>query len=1248
MTYTVTGTGGCDNATATRTVTVTTAVNAGDLTGTQSICVSGTTTFISDGDVTGTWSSVNTSVATVDGSGEVTGVASGTTTIRYIVAGSGGCSNDTATRTVTVTAAPVAGSLSGLTEICLGSSLTITTNGNSGGVWSSSDVSVASVGVSSGFVNSLSTGSTTITYLVTGSGGCSDSSSDINITVNDLPTIDPIEGITSVCSSVTNLSNNTDGGVWTTSNSSVASVSIYGVVSKVSLGSATITYTVTDANGCVSDTSTIVSFVNPPAKPDTVYGLKEICFYINQDDSVIYHVKPVTGAVSYDWYLPTGITSTSSTDRYIHGESGSDSLVVIFDDSYYSYGAIYVSAVSGDGCNSEWIPLWIFKTIPVLSNITGAANVCFANNTDTVFTYHVDANYNGSSISTYNWELPAGATIDSGSGTNTVKVRFDKASFSTSYIKVTGVSNCGNTITKLLKLTKLVSATPVIISGPTNPCIYIGTSDSATYSIRKIDGAASYNWIMPTGATAYHPAATAENDTIIKVIYNSSIVSGSVISVQSVGCNVSATRSLTITRANPSAPQVLTGVTNVCSKFPSTSATLSDTVIYRTNKVANATLYTWIIPSNVDTITTLVNRDTFIVVKFKNTFTSGVISVKAISPCGESALKSIVVSRLVASTPIAIQKTFVPSVVAVTNVSGLATDTLRIRKVTNATSYYWRMTSGNLSVTIEKLNASGLNVNDTAVVIHLPNGFTRDTVAVSGVSTCNISAPRTLALSAMAIPPTPNAISDTVNNRIPCIGDTLPYRASAPSPTSLQAPVARYRWTLPTGAVIISTNGDSSLVRVKYNVGFVGGTISVKSVSAAGVLSSSTYSITLRYSLATPTNITSSTGNYQACVGSPITYTVVMPATLTITQRSASVYRWTIPANSSITSATSDSSNITLQYNLGFTTGSISVRAQSSCGVQGAAKSITLTFPVTATPAAITSSSGNLSGCIGGTLNYTVTPGSPTASQSATSVYRWTIPANTVITSAITDSSQITLQFNAGYTSGSLSVKGQSACGAIGAARAVSLLAPYLAPTPSSIISSVAGNYNGCIGSTKTFTAATSTSPTATQQAAVKYRWTLPANTSIASASSVGGVDSASIVLQFNTGYTGGVLSVKGVTACGGVGGAKSQTLTHTGCPTGTGAIFTKSTQLNTDMSSFEAVIYPNPTTTDFRINLNNPVVGNEKIGVKIFDLQGRMVQSLEFTSLNNISFGNNLKSGIYMVHISQGKQTQTKRVVKY
>ena len=63
MTYTVTGTGGCADATATRDVTVTAAVNAGDLSGTQNICVGGTTTYTSDGDAGGSWSSVNTSVS---------------------------------------------------------------------------------------------------------------------------------------------------------------------------------------------------------------------------------------------------------------------------------------------------------------------------------------------------------------------------------------------------------------------------------------------------------------------------------------------------------------------------------------------------------------------------------------------------------------------------------------------------------------------------------------------------------------------------------------------------------------------------------------------------------------------------------------------------------------------------------------------------------------------------------------------------------------------------------------------------------------------------------------------------------------------------------------------------------------------------------------------------------------------------------------------------------------------------------
>ena len=106
MTYTVTGTGGCPNATATRTVTVTAAPVAGTLSGTQNVCVGLTTTFSST-QTGGTWSSSNTAIATINSStGVITGVAAGTATMTYTVTGTGGCPNATATRTVTVTTIP--------------------------------------------------------------------------------------------------------------------------------------------------------------------------------------------------------------------------------------------------------------------------------------------------------------------------------------------------------------------------------------------------------------------------------------------------------------------------------------------------------------------------------------------------------------------------------------------------------------------------------------------------------------------------------------------------------------------------------------------------------------------------------------------------------------------------------------------------------------------------------------------------------------------------------------------------------------------------------------------------------------------------------------------------------------------------------------------------------------------------------------------------------------------------------------
>ncbi|MBS1535347.1 MAG: Ig-like domain-containing protein [Bacteroidetes bacterium] len=76
--------------------------DAGVLSGNQNVCVGDTTTFTSSVSG-GAWSSSNTAIASVNPTtGVITGNAAGVATMTYTILGTGGCSNATATRTVTV------------------------------------------------------------------------------------------------------------------------------------------------------------------------------------------------------------------------------------------------------------------------------------------------------------------------------------------------------------------------------------------------------------------------------------------------------------------------------------------------------------------------------------------------------------------------------------------------------------------------------------------------------------------------------------------------------------------------------------------------------------------------------------------------------------------------------------------------------------------------------------------------------------------------------------------------------------------------------------------------------------------------------------------------------------------------------------------------------------------------------------------------------------------------------------------
>jgi uncharacterized protein (TIGR02145 family) len=329
---------------------------------------------------------------------------------------------------------------------------------------------------------------------------------------------------------------------------------------------------------------------------------------------------------------------------------------------------------------------------------------------------------------------------------------------------------------------------------------------------------------------------------------------------------------------------------------------------------------------------------------------------------------------------------------------------------------------------------------------------------------------------------------------------------------------------------------------------------------------------------------------------------------------------------------------VTVTFNSCFLRDTLCVKSVGICS-SSVAKALVLYANTTpASIAAITTPGGNFAVCTGTTKSFTAYPATPTTTQTAIGKYRWSLPANAVIVSANADSSSINVQFNSGFVSGNISVKGVNACtGAVGASSSVTL--QYLPPTPYSISSST-GSYNACINSTVTFTAMIS-APTSSQTVASIFRWTKPNYTTIISAAP----DSSSITLRFNTGYTGGIISVKGQTICGAQGTAKSQSLTHTGCAIGTKQItdFAKS---NNPISDFSIQLFPNPTSKEFNLKVNSNI--NLPVIVKVIDAQGRMMKAFEVKSNSVQAIGNELSSGIYFIDATQGEIRKTIRAVKY
>ncbi|WP_281226890.1 Ig-like domain-containing protein [Flavobacterium aquiphilum] len=257
-----------------------------------------------------------------------TATLNSTTYYRVLVSnGSGTTTSNVATVTVN---SPTAQTISGTSPICgIGNSATWTST-TSGGTWSSATPAVAKVDALTGLVTAVSVGTSVITYSVT-VGGCVNTANK-TVTVYASPTITGAITIaqgasTTFVGSATAAASNP----WVSNNIGIATVTSTGVVTGVSPGTATITYT--NTNGCQATKNIIITM---PASDNDNDGISDSVDLDDDNDGILDtdECSQSTTNVSLDgltFLTGTGTASNINANDYLLKTNAINYLGVNYD-----------------------------------------------------------------------------------------------------------------------------------------------------------------------------------------------------------------------------------------------------------------------------------------------------------------------------------------------------------------------------------------------------------------------------------------------------------------------------------------------------------------------------------------------------------------------------------------------------------------------------------------------------------------------------------------------------------------------------------------------------------------------------------------------------------------------------------------------------------------------------------------------------------------------------------------------------
>ena len=388
--------------------------------------------------------------------------------------------------------------------------------------------------------------------------------------------------------------------------------------------------------------------------------------------------------------------------------------------------------------------------------------------------------------------------------------------------------------------------------------------------------------------------------------------------------------------------------------------------------------------------------------------------------------------------------------------------------------------------------------------------------------------------------------------------------------------------------------------------------------------------------------------------------------TLTATEApTAASYAWTLPDGvNPIGDVTGNIITVTFDGAEVKTIGALPIVVQSvgGCGTSTTARTLTLSRAVPTAPTKLVLTEGNSETAITKVGAYTkkstqlTLTATPFTTQGGTATsYAWKLPTGVTcisqhttdvtltgsttidgvvtpwtITDAIaTASSTITIDFegvDSGVFSFPLSVY---AVNGTGNSKARTLTLTAAAPATPAIVGSggtgTSGQFSSC--STKTYTA--------TLIPGASYNWTAPGGT-ITQTGNVIEVDySATSVPLLGT-------STVTCSATNGTGTSvvKSLTVKRIACPT-------PAPRFSDVTEKFSVVAYPNPSSTNFNLNITSSSAKN--VEVKVYDMIGKLINKMEVSpsKVAGLQIGDRYPSGVYNVIVSQGTEVKTLRVIK-